>query len=209
MDFPGTIDIGMEHLYHFVLDITRSVARHGFRHILIADGHGSNMPILEMAARQTIIETAADCAAFIWPVLAADVIQSLRESPFPGGMSHACELETSLYLHLDGERVQMDKAQRDMNQTPSKFIWLDLMRGSPVRHMDIWSSFSATGANGDPTLATREKGERIFNAVVDRFVELVREFRAREQRPPVDHHEARRSRGESPAADMAARKNNN
>src|SRR5580700_9073079 len=36
MDFPGTIDIAMEHLLHFVLDITRSVARHGFRRILLA-----------------------------------------------------------------------------------------------------------------------------------------------------------------------------
>ena len=42
MDFPGTIDIDPEHLLHFVLDVTKSVARHGFRRILIADGHGSN-----------------------------------------------------------------------------------------------------------------------------------------------------------------------
>lgn len=40
MDFPGTIDIGMEHMLQFVLDITRSVARHGFHCILLADGHG-------------------------------------------------------------------------------------------------------------------------------------------------------------------------
>ena len=48
MDFHGTIDIQMEHLLHFVLDVTKSVAHHGFERILIADGHGSNMPILEL-----------------------------------------------------------------------------------------------------------------------------------------------------------------
>src|SRR5579862_725692 len=57
MDFPGTINVSMEHLYHFVLDITRSIAHHGFKHILIADGQGSNMPVLEWVARKTILET--------------------------------------------------------------------------------------------------------------------------------------------------------
>jgi hypothetical protein len=57
LDFPGTIDIHSDHLLNFVLDVTRSVAHHGFERILIADGHGSNMPILDMVARRTILET--------------------------------------------------------------------------------------------------------------------------------------------------------
>jgi len=65
MDFHGTIDIQIEHLLHFVLDVTKSAAHHGFRRILIADGHGSNMPILELVARRTILETEALCAAFL------------------------------------------------------------------------------------------------------------------------------------------------
>src|SRR5579862_8133412 len=93
MDFPGTIDIGVEHMLHFVLDITRSVARHGFTRILLADGHGSNMPILDLVARRTVLETEALCAAFIWPGLAREAIDRVRQSERPGGMAHACELE--------------------------------------------------------------------------------------------------------------------
>src|SRR3982750_4021587 len=115
MDFPGTIDIGMQHLLNFVLDVTKSVAHHGFERILIADGHGSNMPILDLVARRTILETEAMCGCFIWPSLAAETINRLRESSIPGGMAHACELETSVYLHLDSQRVQMEKAVKDMN----------------------------------------------------------------------------------------------
>jgi creatinine amidohydrolase len=188
MDIPGTIDIQMEHLLHFVLDVTKSVARHGFRHILIADGHGSNMPILDLVARRTILETEAVCGCFIWPSLAAQVIGELRESPVPGGMAHACELETSVYLHLDRERVQMKKAVKEMNLPPSKFIWLDLMRGSPVLLMDHWTRFSASGVVGDPTLATPEKGKRIFDAVVAGLVELVREFKSRPRGERRDLH---------------------
>ena len=53
-----------KHLLHFVLDVTKSVAHHGFERILIADGHGSNMPILDLVARRTILETNALCRLF-------------------------------------------------------------------------------------------------------------------------------------------------
>jgi creatinine amidohydrolase len=111
MSFPGTITIRSEHLEAFVLDITLSLAHHGFRKILIADGHGSNMPILDLAGRKTIIQSDALCACFIWPSLISDLVKQTRESPTPGGMSHACELETSVYLHLNEGAVQMDKAR--------------------------------------------------------------------------------------------------
>ena len=100
MDLPGTIDIRMENMLNFVLDITRSVAHHGFKRILLADGHGSNMPILDLVARRTNLETEALCGAFIWPSLAKDTIEQIRESERPGGMAHACELETSFICIL-------------------------------------------------------------------------------------------------------------
>ena len=80
MDFPGTIDIQPEHLLHFMLDITKSVAHHGFERILIADGHGSNMPILDLVARRTNIETGALCGTFIWPSLAPAAVRAVRQS---------------------------------------------------------------------------------------------------------------------------------
>ena len=103
-------------------------------------------------------------------------------------MAHACELETSVYLHLDGDRVQMDKAVKDMNLPPSKFIWLDLMQGSPVLYMDHWTRFSRSGVVGDPTLATAQKGKMIFDAVVAGLLALVREFKSRHRGDRQDLH---------------------
>jgi creatinine amidohydrolase len=188
MDFPGTIDVGMEHLLHFVTDITRSVARHGFNRIVLADGHGSNMPILDLAARRTVIETEALCAAFIWPSLARETIEKVRESETPGGMAHACELETSVYLYLDETRVQMVKAKREIGLAPSRFVWLDLMKSSPVVMMDIWSRFSKSGVVGDPTLATKEKGKLVFEAVVEGLMAFIREFKTYERGNRKDLH---------------------
>src|SRR5205823_14960716 len=135
MDFPGTIDIGMEHLLHFVLDITKSVARHGFKRILIADGHGSNMPILDLVARRTILETDSLCATFIWPSLAIQEIRKVRESEH-GGMTHACELQTYAYLHLDGTSVPMDMARKEIRLAASEFLSHDLLDWFIVHLMD-------------------------------------------------------------------------
>lgn len=190
MDFTGTIDIQMEHLLHFVLDVTKSVAHHGFKRILIADGHGSNMPILELVARRTVLETDSLCAAFIWPSLALKEIRAVRQSG-RGGMSHAGELETSVYLHLDKERVQMQKAKKETGMPPSDFIWMDLTDGPPVRFMDHWTRFSKSGVNGDPTLATAEKGKVVFEAVVTNLLRLVREFKQRPRGERTDYHTIR------------------
>ncbi len=187
MDFTGTIDVSQEHLLNFVLDIVKSVAHHGFERILIADGHGSNMPILELVARRAILETDALCACFIWPGLAAKEIDAVRESE-KQGMAHAAELETSVYLHLAPEKVEMDKAVKDIGMPESEFIWIDLMNGSPVRLMDEWTRFSKSGVYGDATIATAEKGKVVFEAVVAAFGRLVKEFKNRSRGERTDYH---------------------
>lgn len=54
--------------------------------------------------------------------------------------------------------------------------------------MDIWTRFSKSGVNGDPTLATVEKGRVIFEAVVENFVKFAREFKQRKRGERVDLH---------------------
>jgi creatinine amidohydrolase len=71
---------------------------------------------------------------------------------------------------------------------PSRFVWMDLMSASPVLLMDRWSRFSKSGVAGDPTLATREKGETVFEAVVAALVEFVREFKTYDRAPSQDLH---------------------
>jgi creatinine amidohydrolase len=188
MSFPGTITVKPEHLESFVLDITLSLAHHGFRKILIADGHGSNMPILDLVARKTVIQSDALCACFIWPSLITELVKQTRESPTPGGMAHACELETSVYLHLNAGAVQMDKARKEIGFHKSKYYWHDLVAGPKVRMMDWWSRMSKTGVIGDPTLATADKGKLWFDATVEALIEFVREFRSFEIREKEDLH---------------------
>lgn len=188
MDFPGTISIGVENLFNFVLDVTKSIAHHRFERILIADGHGSNMPILDLVARRTILETEALCGVFMWTNLVKDIASEIRESAPRGGMAHAGELETSLYLYLAKEKVNMEKAQKDLNLPTSKYTWLDLVESPPLELMEWWSRKSRTGVVGDPTVASADKGKRVFDVSVERIIDLVRDFKRLSRKPRIDHH---------------------
>jgi creatinine amidohydrolase len=186
MDFPGTITISDEHLLHFVLDITKSVAHHGFRKIIIVNGHGSNAPILELAARRTVTETEAHCG-FVNAGAGVDT-DAIAESELS---SHAEEIETSTYLHLNPDVVQMDKATREVKVPITKYYWRGSVKGkgaSPLRMMDIWSRISDSGVIGDATLGTAEKGKLFFEAAATALAELLVEFRTIPIEARVDHH---------------------
>ncbi len=104
-------------------------------------------------------------------------------------MNHACEFETSLYLALAPELVDMSQAVRELSHRPSKNYWGDLIGGDgPLVMMEYWSAISDTGVMGDPTKATAEKGRALFDAAAAGIVELVDEMRARAPAERKDHH---------------------
>jgi creatinine amidohydrolase len=189
MDFPGTIAVQGETIIRYVTDIGVSLARHGFRKVLLVNGHGSNVPFLDIAARNITNQTEAICAMVSWwSLIPKSVLSELRESEYPGGMAHGCELETSVLLYLRPDLVQFEKAERDMHFTASEFFYWDLERPSPIAFQEWFSRYSKTGTVGDPTKATKDKGEQFVNVVVDRLVSLIGEFQERKIGARVDHH---------------------
>lgn len=192
-DFPGSINIRWNVFVEYLLDITTSLVGHGFRRFVLANGHGSNMPLVNMAARLTIVNNpgviACDYFYLVTPPGVA-AIKSVRESEFPGGMAHACELETSMYLHLDSSLVRMDLAEKDISFPESDYFYFDWFDG-PGSMMEYWSTLSRTGTMGDPTLATPEKGKVFFEAATSELIKVIEEMKARPIRPRVDHHGAR------------------
>lgn len=192
MDFPGTIAIDIETTLAYLSQVAISVARHGFRHILIVNGHGSNASICDLAARKCVIATGVICAATtvnaaVSPALVADVLDAERNGG-PGSVGHACEYETAMMLHLHPDRVDMSLAERDIGQLKLKYFNWDYPEPSAYSWQDWWSRFSRVGVCGDAAAATPAFGKRMFEVTVDRFVELVREFRTIPIKGRVDHH---------------------
>lgn len=188
-DFPGVIWIQPETLLAFLTDITHSLAHHGFRRILLLNSHGSNHPVLDLAARKTVIESEVICVAASYWNLCNDRLRSLRRSP-PGGIAHAGEMETALYAHLHPDRVHRERAvDRNLHRPASRFFHLDLTEGGGrAMLMRWWSEESPDGTMGEPTQADPATGQQFLEAAVEATTALVREIRALPILPRRDHH---------------------
>ncbi len=191
MDFPGAITIGAHTFIDYGVDVCRSLSQHGFKKMLIVNGHGSNTPFADIIARLAVLQTGALAAAVnYWAAPGVrEVAEALRESENIGGMNHACEFETSVYLALRPELVDMSKAVHELSHRPSKNYWTDLIGGDgPLTMMEPWSALTESGVMGDPTKASAEKGRKLFNAAASGIVELIDEMRARKAAVRKDHH---------------------
>jgi creatinine amidohydrolase len=194
MDFPGTINSHYTTFMEHVLDVTKSLAYHGFKKILLLNGHGSNMPNLDLVARRTNLETDAECVLAAWWNLLTvdkDFLPGWRESKFPGGCAHACELETSLYLYLDEDNVRKDRIKSgtiSFNEDNSPFNWVDLFATGPATTISWTSSYSESGVLGEAELATKEKGEQVYAEAVRQLAAFVSYFHPRTKDVRRDLH---------------------
>jgi creatinine amidohydrolase len=189
MDYPGTINIDVHTIIDYIAAIGTSVAHHGFRHIVLFNGHGSNVPFLDVAARMITNRSTAICALASWWSLLSPEDFAWRESPFPGGFSHGCEAETSLLLHITPDLVDMKKAVRTMDEVQtSEHIWWDIAGSSGVTFQEFFSRNTSTGVQGDATVATEGKGRLLCTAATQRLSAFLEEFRRRDIRPRRDLH---------------------
>lgn len=206
IDGPGVLTARWDIFINYVKDIATSLAYHGFRKILMVNGHGSNRPNLELAARLTVVERPDVQCAYLswWDLLSVQqTFNRIRESDW---VSHACELETSVYLAVDPEYVHMDKARRDVHPNITRHFWSDLAGrrpadfANPVSLVEYWSTVSETGTLGDPRTATAAKGEAVLDAAAQELAEVIAELRARPIRQRIPHqlretHERNIARG--------------
>ena len=189
MGFPGTVTVAVEHFVNYVTDVCNSFVRQGHTRIVLINGHGSNSMPCALVARRVVNESEDALAAAInhWN-LARDLAARIRETP-TGGMAHACEYETSWYLFLDPDAVDMTKAVPDMLARRTDFTWVDLMAGDgPAALIDDWSRISnGSGVEGDPTTATAEKGRIYAEEEVAQLIQFCEQFRALSVAPRRDY----------------------
>jgi mycofactocin system creatininase family protein len=171
-DFPGTVSIGNDALSRMVYDIGVSCARNGINKLIIVNGHGGNTPTLQFAAqminRDAHIFTCVDAGE------TSDVdLDVLCETP---NDVHAGEIETSTSLADRPHLVQMEKAERFVPEFSSRYLNFTTKRS--VEWYSRTARISPSGVLGDPTIATREKGEKMWDVMIQNLVELVEELKS-------------------------------
>jgi creatinine amidohydrolase len=178
MRFPGTVTLRAETLIALCEDIVGSVVRHGFRRILIVNGHGGNGGVIDVLA-STLGHRhygKARIAALTYFQLARDAIAALRKSK-SGGMGHAGEFETAMVQHLRPDLVGIEDAATHYPDAGSAYLTTDLLGASAVRVYHDFGDLSPSGTLGDPGLASPEAGAAFFVAVTDALAAFIEDFR--------------------------------
>ena len=117
-----------------------------------------------LASRRANLETDAECVLAAWWILLTvdkDFLPRWRQSKFPGGCAHACELETSLYLHLDGDNVRKDLIKNgtiSFNEDNSPFSWVDLFGAGALLVVVASARGAGRGVRGSRTRFAARSG---------------------------------------------------
>jgi creatinine amidohydrolase len=180
MDFPGGFSIRPQVLLEFYYDIGESIIQNGFRRLLFVNGHGSNINIMNLASRLITLRTPGWAAATSWWDLCRAERQALRESAFPGGMAHSCELETSAYMYLEPDRVRGDLIEDCISTINNEWTYSDMDGSGPIHFVPWWSQTSGNGTEGRPSLATPEKGQVFIEAAVENLIHFAGHFKEME-----------------------------
>ncbi len=170
-DFSGTISIANETLAKLVYDIGINIARQGIKKLLIINGHGDNSPTLNYAAQ--MINRDANIFVAVDTGETSDVdIDEITETQ---NDIHAGEIETSTTLAVRPEMVQMDKAKKASLKFTSRYLNFSSLRGVPWYAQT--EKISANGTMGDPTKASAEKGNKIWEIMIAHLVAFVEDLK--------------------------------
>jgi creatinine amidohydrolase len=149
--FPGTITLSAQTLLAVLMDVAESVYRAGFRKLVFMNSHGGQPQIIEIAARDLHqkYEDFIVFPLFTWKVPKVP-IELMTPKELALGI-HAGDAETSLLLSILPDQVKMDRAVAE------------------------YPDLSKSGVLGDPLPATKEKGDRLLEALANGWVDVIKE----------------------------------
>jgi creatinine amidohydrolase len=173
MEFAGSLTLAHETFLAAALEYLHSAWRHGFRKFLVLNAHGGNQGVCQVLLEQFGTQHP-DCmiAVATWWRVAADALAALNESG-PGGVGHACEFETSLMLHIAPQLVHMDRIEPRANVPTYAWAEADLLRSPRAALFRTMKQMTPTGAYGDASFASAEKGKQIAEIVCDALAAII------------------------------------
>jgi len=186
--FPGTFNVGGRAFEDFWLAVVDTLVSRGFTRFYLMSGHGGNSSFLV-----NVVKYAGEkypqifCATAFLYLSGPQGIAALevkRQSKL-GGMGHACELETSLILHLRPELIHLERAVDETNFITTPNYYMDWIEGGALTANPPWEDDTRTGAYGAGSLGTAEKGKFWLEAAVAEKVEHVAEIHEQYRRRRV------------------------
>ncbi len=182
-DFPGTEVADPDVFRAYVFEIAMSLVRQGAQRIVFLNmgvTRATGLP-LAIVAREIRAQTSVPTLLVSWDDIETDEVAEFTEQQRGG---HADEIETSINLFLQPERVDMSKASTDYTERAPK-DYPGYRPGAFSRNPQD-SYFSQTGIYGDATLASADKGERALKIMRREWLRALRGFSTEPRVPSED-----------------------
>ncbi|HWZ41732.1 MAG TPA: creatininase family protein [Bradyrhizobium sp.] len=172
IDFKGTLTLPTETALKQWMALGESVARRGVKKLVMVTSHGGNSAAMTLVAQdlracQGMLAVTTSWSRFGVPE------GLFPEEELRHGI-HGGAVETSIMLAKYREHVRVD-AIADFRPNSiameKKYRWLSTQRPAPF----AWQAqdLNESGAVGNATLATEEKGELLLDHGARRFIELL------------------------------------
>jgi creatinine amidohydrolase len=164
-NFPGTITIEFNTLYKIVYDILSELVRNNFNRIIVLSGHAgqTHMVALRLAAQNIVTKNDTQEAkkkVRIMVLSDYDFAKELAPKYASEKDGHAGTIETSRVMAIKPELIK-SKGIPSCPQMPQFEV---------VAHPEL---YFPSGVNGDPTTATKIKGQKINAFIIKKVEELV------------------------------------
>jgi creatinine amidohydrolase len=185
MRFPGTMTLTSATLTTVLYEVTSSLYDHGFRRFCYLTGHGGNTHTLMLAADDIAQELeGSKIIVPDWlPVMYGTYSKTLK-SPKWEHEHHSGEAETSRMLVTTPKLVNMKKAKA-LHVTDERDYYAKKPYPGYVNVVDQaldMKTFTETGITGDPSYATAETGEKLYEFVADYLATVIKyEFPAKKK----------------------------
>ncbi|WP_316810118.1 creatininase family protein [Pedobacter heparinus] len=182
LPFGGTISLPAEVYTQVIVELVASLLSGGFKRIVLLNGHGGNIT----PVRQALSILSARYDATMNPNIVLATYWELAGSAFSGdqpmespALSHACEYETSLMLHLFPEKVFPEHIKRAQRPASNGYIpWEDDEPYKGISMVKQTPYISGNGSSGEPQLASAKKGEHLFTQALTALTAFVKDFKS-------------------------------
>lgn len=188
---PGTVTANPELYTRVILRMLETLIHHGFRKVFLLNGHGGNgtpvnQALCELYSRGHERRDLWVVSAFYSQLgetahkAATEGLDGVKmESP---AMTHACEWEFSLALHLFPELCRPDRVNAVPTQFKTDYYDVDLGKAR-ISLSTPFTAFIPTGAANRPELASAEKGKALFESFLDDLLRFLEEFKSWQEHP--------------------------
>jgi creatinine amidohydrolase len=171
-DFPGTLTLSPEVALRSWMALGESVARAGLRRLVMVTSHGGNSAAMSLVAQELRAHHQMLVVTTAWGRLSAP--EALFSADEVQHGIHGGAVETSIMLARYGGEVRREAIADFRPSTMAmakRFRWLSAQRPAPF----AWQAqdLHPSGAVGDATQASAEKGERLIETGAQAFCELL------------------------------------